>query len=266
MKETTSLVALWCWYHGGPFRGYQSQLEGPTVQDTLRTALQRAGFSRNPAACSRTDLGVHARMQVLSMRVTGLEPRQDLVPRVNAQLDGPLGVACLRAAPRKFHAAWSSTGKEYRYRLALGAVPGWEACSWRVDAAPDRVAALLPRLVGTRDFSAFHDAGSPVRPRTLRSATLHELAPALWEVRVRGDAFGRHMVRMLVGAVIDVATGARSEAELEAGLAVARRLRPTRAPAQGLLLWEVDYAPDADPFAAERSTPPPLPEGPPFTA
>jgi len=259
-------VALWCWYHGGPFRGYQSQVKGPTVQDTLRAALQRAGFSRNPAACSRTDLGVHARMQVLSMRVPPGEPLGELVPRLNAQLDDRVGVACARPAPRKFHAAWSATGKEYRYRLALGEVAGWEHCAWRVELDPRRLEALVPRLVGTRDFSAFHDPASPVRPRTVRAASVHQLGERLLEVRVTGDAFGRYMVRLLVGAVVDVATGARSEAELQAGLETARHFRPTRAPAQGLILWEVAYAPEGDPFARDRLAPLALPPGPPFLA
>ncbi len=260
-------MALWCWYHGGPFRGYQSQVKGPTVQDTLRAALLRAGFSRNPAACSRTDLGVHARMQVLSMRVpAGEPPREALGSLVNQELDARLGVACVRPAPRKFHAAWSATGKEYRYRLALGDAPGWESCAWRVDLDPARLEALVPRLAGTRDFSAFHDPASPVRPRTLRSATVHRLSEDLLELRLRGDAFGRYMVRLLVGAVVDVATGARSEAELDAGLATARHFRPTRAPASGLILWEVEYAPGLDPFAADRAAPPPLPPVPPFLA
>jgi tRNA pseudouridine38-40 synthase len=266
MDETTSLMALWCWYHGGAFRGYQSQLQGPTVQDTVRAALQRAGFSRNPAACSRTDLGVHARMQVLSMRVPAGEPLTELVPRVNAELDGTVGVVCARPAPRKFHAAWSSEGKEYRYRLALGDAPGWEGYAWRVEAAAERLEALLPRLAGTRDFSAFHDHQSSVRPRTLRAASLHALQGPLVEVRIRGDAFGRYMVRTLVGAVVDVALGQRSVGELEAGLIEGRRFRPTRAPAHGLVLWEVEYAPERDPFLQDRRTPPPLPGGPPFEA
>jgi tRNA pseudouridine38-40 synthase len=266
MTETTSLVALWCWYHGGPFRGYQSQLEGPTVQDTMRAALQRAGFSRNPTACSRTDLGVHARMQVLSMRVLSGEPLSELAPRVNAELDHRLGVACVRPAPRKFNAAWSATGKEYRYRLSTLAHPDWQGCAWQVAVAPERLEALAPLLEGTRDFSAFHDPASTVKPRTIRSARLHRLGDGLMEVRIRGDAFGRYMVRTLVGALVDVASGERSVGELEAGLTEGRRFRPTRAPPQGLILWEVEYAAGVDPFAADRLAPPALPAQPPFVS
>jgi tRNA pseudouridine38-40 synthase len=232
----------------------------------MRAALQRAGFSRNPAACSRTDLGVHARMQVLSMRVPAGEPLGELAPRVNGELGPHLGVARVRLAPRKFHAAWSATGKEYRYRLMLDEVPGWGGFAWRMDASPERLADLAPLLEGTRDFRAFHDPASPVRPRTVQAARLHRLGERLFEVRLRGDGFGRYMVRLLVGALVDVALGARSQGELEAGLAEGRTFRPTRAPAQGLILWEVDYAPGVDPFAADRLPPPGLPEAPPFVA
>src|SRR5687767_14936972 len=100
MKEQSSrLVALWCWYDGGAFRGYQSQPVGPTVQDTLMAALRASGLSRNPVPAGRTDLGVHARMQVGSMRIVENLPTSELAARINAHLPRSVGVAVARDAP-----------------------------------------------------------------------------------------------------------------------------------------------------------------------
>src|SRR5438552_1997826 len=150
MKEQPSrTVALWCWYHGGAYRGYQSQPQGPTVQDTLVTALRSAGFSRNPVPAGRTDLGVHARMQVLGMRVVEDVAPQDVAARLNAQLPKDVGIAASRAAPRKFHPQWQSEAKEYRYRLLLSDDARWAPFAWRIDVDPADVYAVLAAAGGT---------------------------------------------------------------------------------------------------------------------
>lgn len=259
------LVALWCWYHGASFRGYQSQPQGPTVQDTVRDALRAAGFERNPVPAGRTDLGVHARMQVLSLRVVeGVSP-EEVAPRLAAHLPPPVGLVLSRPAKPKFHAAWTASGKEYRYRLALGEVPGWAQVSWRIDARPELIAEALAQQVGTRDFISFHDSSSARKPRTVRSATLHELGQGLFEVRLRGDGFARYMVRYLVGSAVGVARGEISPEAHRAALEQAVPLWRIKAPAAGLVLWEVFYPEAMDPFSAgERSAPAGLPAAPPF--
>jgi tRNA pseudouridine38-40 synthase len=263
MSAMPSRVALWCWYHGGGFRGYQSQQVGPTVQDTVITALRAAGFSRNPVVCSRTDLGVHARMQVLSLRVVEGGRAEEMAGRLNAVLPATVGIACSRLAPPKFHAAWSSVGKEYRYRLLLADDPEWDPSSWRVSLDPALLELALARVVGTRDFSIFHDSSSTVRPRTITHAAAVARGARL-EIRLRGDAFGRYMVRQLVGGMVDVATGACSLDRFTAALEGQRTCRPTRAPARGLVLWEICYPSEADPFASVRPCPGGLPQVPPF--
>lgn len=227
------------------------------------TALRAAGYSRNPVVCSRTDLGVHARMQVLSLRVLAGEPLAELAPRLNAVLPPTVGVVCASLAGPKFHAAWSSVGKEYRYRLLLADDARWGDAAWRVEVDPSALRSALELVVGTRDFSIFHDASSTVRPRTITSAELVTIGPRL-EVRLRGDAFGRYMVRQLVGGMVDVATGASTLGAFAAALEGHGRLRPTRAPAKGLVLWEIHYPPADDPFASVRHCPTGVPEVPPF--
>ncbi|MFZ5445740.1 MAG: tRNA pseudouridine synthase A [Myxococcota bacterium] len=255
------VVALWCWYHGGAFRGYQSQPDGPTVQDTLLTALRRAGFERNPVPSGRTDAGVHARMQVLSMRLVeeGVS-HAEVAARINAELPATVGIACVRPAHAKFHAHWKSSGKEYRYRLGRRDDP-W---TWKVAADAERVGALLSLAVGTRDFAAFHDASSPVKARTIDAVDVVREGDRV-EVRMRGAGFGRYMVRLLVGAAVAVARGEASEADYRAALERAAPFPRFRAPANGLILWEVFYPPADDPFSADdRRLAPGVPGEPPF--
>ncbi len=255
------VVALWCWYHGGAFRGYQSQLQGPTVQDTLLLALRRAGFSREPVASGRTDAGVHARMQVLSMRVFEEVAPEEVAARINAELPPTMGIALSRRARLKFSAQWKSTGKEYRYRFVRGADSPW---AWGLEVDPARLEALLGLVVGTRDFSAFHAAKSPVKLRTIDAVSVHSQGEHV-EVRVRGTGFGRYMVRLLVGGAAAVARGEASEADFRAALERAAPFRHYRAPAHGLVMWEVFFPPEEDPFTAEeRRLAPGVPGEPPF--
>ncbi|MBL8956007.1 MAG: tRNA pseudouridine(38-40) synthase TruA [Myxococcaceae bacterium] len=263
MKEQPSrLVALWCWYHGGAFRGYQSQPQGPTVQDTLIAGLRAAGLSRNPVPSGRTDLGVHARMQVLGMRVVEDVAPEDVAARLNAVLPKDVGIACSRAAPRKFHPQWKATAKEYRYRLLLEDDAAWAPFAWRTGVDPERVREVLSLAVGTRDFFAFHDKSSTQMPRTVREVSLSREGP-IADLHIVGDGFARYMVRYLVGGAVAVARGELSVELYRRALEDAAPFDGVKAPAQGLILWEVRYPDAMNPF---RGVTPELPPGPPFYA
>lgn len=259
------IVALWCWYYGGPFRGYQSQPQGPTVQDTVREGLRKAGFERMPVAAGRTDLGVHARMQVLTLRVADHLPTASIAERVNAQLPPTLGIACAKEVPSDFHAQWSATGKEYRYRLLLADKPEWSDFAWRVEANVERLQSLLPALVGPHDYWAFHEASSARRERTIESATCTVNGDGLVELSLIAPGFGRYMVRYLVGGLVGVAEGKISEDVFINALNWAERFSGIRAPPQGLVLWNVRYPPEIDPFSVqEREQANGVPGQPPF--
>ncbi|MDX2011321.1 MAG: tRNA pseudouridine(38-40) synthase TruA [Myxococcaceae bacterium] len=276
MSRTPSrLVALWCWYHGTRFRGYQAQADAVTVQATLKAALLKAGLERSPVASGRTDAGVHARMLVLSLRVLDGGPLDELPGRINAHLPGDLGIALARPAPAHFNAQWRSRVKEYRYRLLTGARPDWAPFGWPVEVDPTRLEGVLRRAVGTFDYSAFHDPSSAVKPRTIRAIEVARGRDGLVDVRVRGEGFGRYMVRSLVGAAVAVARAEWSVDGFEAALASGssaegldspgRPSRRFRAPAAGLTLWNVEYDAVDDPFTAEeRRTAQGLPLAPPF--
>lgn len=234
------------------------------MQDTLLFALRAAGISRTPVATGRTDAGVHARMQVLSMRrVEGLSP-EAVAPLINRHLPPGVGIALSRLAPPKFNAAWHSATKEYRYRISLRPQERWARASWTADVDPARLAQLLALVVGRRDFFAFHNPKSPRRERTISRAMVSE-REGLVTARLTGDGFGRYMVRQLVGGAVAVARGEASEASFRAALDHAAPFPRCKAPPEGLVLWEVFYPPEDDPFSAEeRRLTPGLPGEPPF--
>lgn len=223
-------------------------------------ALRSAGFSRNPVPCGRTDLGVHARMQVLGMRVVEGVPPQDVAGRLNACLPADVGIALSREAPYKFHPQWQARTKEYRYRLLLEDDPAWAPYAWRVDVDPGKVREVLSLSVGTHDFFAFHDKSSKQLPRTVREVTVERQGP-IADLRVVGDGFARYMVRYLVGGAVAIARGELDVALYRAALERATPFAGVKAPAQGLILWEVRYPDAMDPFAGAT---PVLPSRPPF--
>jgi tRNA pseudouridine38-40 synthase len=269
-------AALWIWYRGGNFHGFQRQVRGPTVQDTLEAALKQAGVPATVMASGRTDRGVHARMQVVSVRLPSDDSPEALAQRLPALLPEGLGLCVARRPHPSFHSQWSASGKTYHYRVQLG---GRVSEAWRPFACdvseeprlegravrPERFAELLGAAVGTRDFFAFHESSSPRKPRTLESATLHALGEGLYEARLTGDGFARYQVRYLVGSTLLTAAGLLPEEQLRAALETGTSIPGLKAPSAGLVLWEVRYPAHLDPFTSEeRARAPALPEGPPF--
>lgn len=250
---SSRITALWCWYHGGPFRGYQTQPEGPTVQGALDAALRTCGIEAGTIASGRTDLGVHARMQVVSFASD-----QDAPGALAGSLPSGMGIAAAVRAPPKFNAHWSCTGKQYRYRLLLADDAAWAPFAWRVDVAPSAVEAVLAHAIGTHDFWAFHEKSSARKPRTVSRLEVR-VDGVRADVRITGSGFGRYQVRYLVGGAVGVARGQLRRDDYVAGIERAVAFAGVKAPAQGLTLWEATY-PD-DPFAGVR---PVLPAGPPF--
>lgn len=275
MKRTPA--ALWIWYRGTDYLGFQRQPGGLTVQEALENSLRKAGVPYPIMPAGRTDRGVHARMQVVSVRLPPCYTSEMLSERLPPHVPPDLGLCVARRPPDGFHAQWSAAGKEYRYRIQLG---GTVSEAWRPFVMepsteprlmegsalkPERVAELLGAAVGCRDFYAFHEHSSLRKPRTLESSTLHELGNGLFEARLRGDGFGRYQVRYLVGSALLTAAGVLSEELYRSALEQGTSIPGLKAPAQGLLLWEVLYPSAVDPFPAEeRARAPGLPLAPPF--
>ena len=268
-------IALWVWYRGEFFRGFQAQAEGPTVQASIAQRLEQIGLRSRPCAAGRTDKGVHARMQVLSLRCATLSA-EELCHRVGDEAERAWGICFARNAGKGFHAQWSTVGKEYRYRLSLDSRThdAWQAYCWHPEEHPrlesrkidvSRLARALQALEGTRDFGAFHESSSPRGPRTVDRAELVDAGRGLFEVRIRGDRFGRHQVRFMVGSATAVAAGALDEDAYLRAILEAAPLAGLRAPAHALVLWEVWYPRALDPFdAVDRASAGALLHAPPF--
>ena len=248
-------------YDGTRFVGWQRQADGDSIQGLLEAALAR--FEGGPVTvhgAGRTDAGVHALGQVASAVVTCAHDPAVLARGLNAQLPADVRVLSVADAPPGFHARFSARSKAYRYLLRTGpvAAPFERDYVWHVPGRLDldRMRTAAAALLGTHDFSAFRSAGGHTRTteRTITRTDVrvsHEpVAPGagvacagpLVAYDVEGDGFLRHMVRAIVGTLVDIGQG-RREAGTMARLAQggARGDAGPTAPARGLWLVRVDY-------------------------
>jgi tRNA pseudouridine38-40 synthase len=170
-------------------------------------------------------------------------------------------VACVKEAAEDFHPAWSAEGKEYRYRIWPGSAADAPAGCWRLaespklsgaQLSPEALGTVLAQALGTRDFSALHSGERTREVRTLSHVETGVLPDGRWEVRLRGNGFGRHQVRVMVGTAALVAAGIIPEDQWRAALEEAAPISGLRAPAEGLILWEVLYPAGLDPFSPEE--------------
>lgn len=235
-------------YDGTRLVGWQRQAQGTSVQGLLEDAVaELEGRRVTVHGAGRTDAGVHARGQVASVVVGSDLGVATVEKALNARLPDDVRVLSVEDAPPDFHARFSARSKTYQYRLRTAAVadPFDRAYVWHVPAQLDveamrRAAAYL---VGRHDFAAFQSAGSTVATtvRTMTASSWREQAGWL-EYEITGDGFLRHMVRAVVGSLVEVGRGRREPASLGALLngGTRREAGPT-APARGLHLLRVDY-------------------------
>jgi tRNA pseudouridine38-40 synthase len=216
----------------------------------LAAALERiAGHPCRPVGASRTDAGVHAEGQLASVDLeTGLDAKR-LCRALNGVLPHDLAVVDAAEVGPEFHARFSARSKLYRYRVWNGAHPSPLRAAWahRVVTPLDLPAMrrAAGQLLGSHDFRSFQ-AARAAPGTTLRTLTRVDVeGETRGEVRlwVEGDAFLRHMVRILAGTLVEVGVGRRDPGSLAPLLASRDRSRagPT-APARGLCLVRVDFA------------------------
>jgi tRNA pseudouridine38-40 synthase len=266
-------------YDGTDFRGWQVQPGERTVQGELQAALGRiCGESPLPQGSGRTDAGVHALAQVASFTLAAPIPPENLQRALNRTLPSAIRILETRTAPSAFHARHSAVAKTYEYRVFREAIcpPTLAryvyACPWPMDAAALKRSAHL--FEGEHDFLSFAATdpelaaraaepgaepdsrpiprpGFQIEPptapsiRTVFSSTWEQReteAGNLLVYRVRGSGFLHHMVRNLVGTMLDVGRGRLSAESMPAILAARSRAAagPT-APARGLFLGSVEY-------------------------
>ena len=237
-------------YDGTDFSGWQVQAKGRTVQGTLEAALFRLQGDRpvRVNGAGRTDAGAHARAQVADAFLETDLGLPELNYALLRMLPADLRAIRLREVPESFHARRDAVSKTYRYRLDRSnhGDPFLSRYALHHPYALDVVAmqeALL-RLPGERDWSAFAGAKCKVksRVRDLREASFQGEPKEDAYFSFTANGFLTHMVRNLVGTLLEVARGRTSPEQINRIVASRDRAQagPT-APAHGLLLWEIRY-------------------------
>ena len=236
-------------YDGGRYDGWQRQGNSDnTIQGRLETLLGRLlGQTVEVAGSGRTDAGVHALGQVCSFRAETEESCETLLAQIRCYLPEDIGAIALEEAPPRFHARLSCREKTYVYRIWNSGEPNVFERRWMLShPGPldlDAMRAAAQALLGEHDFSSFC-ANRHMKKTAVRTLRRIDVASDGREVRIAftGDGFLYHMVRILVGTLLEVGEGKRASGEMTAILAARDRLEagPT-APAQGLTLWSVKY-------------------------
>ncbi|MEX1026364.1 MAG: tRNA pseudouridine(38-40) synthase TruA [Planctomycetota bacterium] len=244
MRNVRLLLA----YDGSQFFGWQRQDGFPTVQAALEEAVEGVLGERSTLFGSgRTDTGVHALGQVAHLHVATRIPDDKFAFALNAHLPRGVVVRAAETCSDEFHAQYSASGKRYVYRIRNSRVrsPFGSAYEHRVPVWLDLEAMRrgARHLVGTHDFSALANAGSPRKSnvRTLRSLRLVRRGQG-YLLAVDGSGFLYNMVRTIAGTLIEVGRGRMEADALPAILASRdRTLAGPTAPASGLYLLSVRY-------------------------
>jgi tRNA pseudouridine38-40 synthase len=237
-------------YDGTAYAGWQVQpaAHGPTIQGVVADALTRlTGENINPVAAGRTDAGVHARGQVISFNTAANIPVERWPLALNSLLPQDIVALAAEIVTDDFHARFSACWKWYRYTIHNHSIADVfrRRYSWQV-RQPLQLEAMLTAaafLVGRHDFRSFCAAGS--------SAINFEREVTKIELSCEGryiyldfvaSGFLYHMVRNMVGTLVEVGRGRLKPEAVKAILASRRREQagPT-APPQGLCLEKVGY-------------------------
>lgn len=241
-------------FEGTHYAGWQHQTSGVAVQEVVEHALARLFPSRpRLQGSSRTDSGVHALGLVAHCDVPRTEfrfPPAKLLLALNAHLPEDIRVLAARRVPVGFHARFDARGKQYRYLVwnHPASNPLQRHLTWHVprtlNLAAMRHAARI--FLGTHDFRAFTaNRGVPLDDavRTLTRCDVQRRGPLLTFV-IEGNGFLYKMCRAIVGTLVQLGLGRLNPADLERILASRdRRTAGMTAPAHGLVLWRVRYAP-----------------------
>lgn len=234
-------------YDGSGFRGYAAQPGQRTVQGELESALETLlGIKVDTVVAGRTDAGVHAHGQVVSLSHDGDVDVERARRSLNGLVGPEIAVRALTRADDEFHARFSATWRRYRYRISTGPAPDplSRAVTWHVGRELDveSMSVAAATLTGEHDFSSFcRTVEGKSNVRRLTELDLSTGVESL-EVWARANAFCHQMVRSIVGFLYDIGRGFSSAADAPDVLAARDRAQVgTVAPPHGLTLWEVGY-------------------------
>lgn len=236
-------------YDGSRYHGWQRQSNEGTIQEIIEAKIQiMTGESVKLVSSGRTDAGVHALNQVCNF-ITRSDIDPDAIKKgLNSLLPDDIFVKKAKHVPLQFHARYNAKSKIYEYRILNQDDPDifirkyvWHI---RMPLESKEMLKCLDLLVGRNDFSSFRSSGSanidPVR--SVIRAELHGADHGILRVIIEAEGFLRHMVRNIVGTVVDAGLGRMSvEKFKEIVKSKDRRSAGIKAPPQGLFLMKVLY-------------------------
>jgi tRNA pseudouridine38-40 synthase len=248
-EQTERRLALLVEYQGTAYGGSQYQKNAPTVQGTLERAL--SSLTSEPirvAMAGRTDAGVHALGQVASFRTHSRHGIETFVRGANALLPGDIAVRAARDVPADFNPRRHARSRLYRYKLALAPVrPALRRhFVWHLGGKLDTalMSRLAESLAGRHDFAAFTAPSEAKRSITEREVFMASFTGSGEDYRldIEANAFLPHMVRRIMGTLVEAGSGKLSSGEFERLLRDAPPgAASATAPPRGLYLVKVRY-------------------------
>jgi len=251
MTQQKQRIAMVLEFDGHPFHGWQQQNNAISVQACLQTALTQIESAPITAiAAGRTDAGVHAQAMLVHADVSAARWQRSCKAYLhgcNSHLPDTIRVTGVRAVASDFHARFDCRERIYRYQIwnrnTASGLYRWQ--HWWMPRALDidRMREATAYCTGRFDFSAFRAAGCQASSavRTIKNISIEQQGFCI-HICVSADAFLYHMVRNLVGNLVEIGTGKRSPESLSTLLASRdRSLGAATAPAHGLYFMDAVY-------------------------
>ncbi len=245
-------------FDGTDYRGWQRQENGATIQAEIERATTLI-CNRTTVlhGAGRTDAGVHALGMTAHFQTESTIKIMPLLKGLNSLLPHAIRILEVKEESTEFHARFSARAKTYRYGVYNGPIECPLKRRYRTHCpyplSTEAISACLEAITGTHDFSSFEASGTRDKKqvtgrgavRTLFAAELRQPEPDFFHFILTGDGFLRHMVRNIVGTLLEVGRGKRTVENFNLLLAQRdRNLAGATAPARGLTLMAVHYDDD----------------------
>ncbi|MBM6997859.1 tRNA pseudouridine(38-40) synthase TruA [Paenibacillus sp. DXFW5] len=245
-------------YDGTNYFGFQTQPGGNTVQDHIEEAIrQLTGEQLKIHGSGRTDAGVHARQQPFHFHTASQIPVERWCLALNGRLPSDIRVLTAREVPLDFHSRRSAKRKTYRYTINANRITDVFQRNYQFHHPGklniEAMQQSLPFLLGTHDYTSFASRHSTKAShvRTIYDARMIVDSSAnvagttgqgILHLYVTGNGFLQHMVRIIVGTLLEIGEGKRTPVSMKTILeAKDRKAAGPTAESKGLMLWSVEY-------------------------
>jgi tRNA pseudouridine38-40 synthase len=233
-------------YEGTNYAGWQLQVNTPTVQEKIEQAISQVATHPARVICAgRTDRGVHANFQVIHFDTDCQRENEIWKAAINDYLPPDIRILSLQTVDADFHARYSAENRTYRYLIYQGSMPWFRQYSWMMTRSLQLKAMQKAArdLIGEHDFSAFRGAGCQAASPMRHIIQLSIIQKANWiKLNITANGFLYHMVRNIVGVLVEVGKGKRAPDSMPPLLKSRDRQKASiTAPPQGLYLRSICY-------------------------